>query len=79
MSNVILKPQEHSQKCTEKVKKIFKPSMDNVVSMAMNFAKNLAFCVPVLAVLGLQGVVVKCTATIFSVQWILSNVGGSNV
>ena len=56
---------KNAHKNAQKNSKLFKPGIHNVVSTGKNFTKNVAFYMYLLAVLGSQGIVVKCIAAIF--------------
>ena len=49
--------------------KKFKPCIHNVISSEKNFVQWYGILCCLLAVLGSHGIVVKCTAAIFSVRW----------
>ena len=61
----VQRPFKRSYKNAQKSSKNFKPSIHNVVSTGRNFAKKIWLSIYLLAVLGSQGIVVKCTGTIF--------------
>ena len=60
-----------AHKNAQKRSENFQPFIHNFVSTGMNLPKYGLLCV-LMALLGSQSIVVKCTAAIFSVQWILT-------
>ena len=56
---------KNAHKNVQKSSKNFKPSIHNVVSTGTNIFAKIWLSMCLLAVLGSQGIVVKCTAAIF--------------